>query len=321
MTSENPLNEMKAFHEKLSSIMAPLKMASDFSHLFFKDNNDFIKEIELRWNYHNNHNKDYVSGITTGIDCLDKQAILLEPGNLIVIAARPSVGKTAFALNIAHHISVVLNGVVGFFSLEMSHQQIAERILSYCCEVSVEDLRRGNFSKEKLLSIKETEEFLLTKHFFICDKNISTIDQIIGKAEGLAKKYPLSIIFIDYLQLISAENKNENRQNEIANVSMQLKSLAKNLNIPVVCLSQLSRKVEDRTDKRPVMSDLRDSGQIEQDADAILLLYNKDHHHSPNNNVNVMDVFLCKNRHGPTLSFRLNFTKSFGSFSLCDHNW
>ncbi|ACZ33586.1 replicative DNA helicase (plasmid) [Chlamydia pneumoniae LPCoLN] len=285
-----------------------------------KETEGVLSKIRFRHTYRLNNEKDYIDGLSTGYPSIDEHSTLLCKGNFIVIAARPAMGKTAFAIDVALYLAVKEKRSVGFISLEMGSQQIVERIISNLSEVSCENLRRGNFSRETLSKVEKISSDLQSSHFFICDKNCSEINALINQATALKHSYGIDILFIDYLQLIEANGRSENRQNEIASISRKLRMLSVDLEIPIVCLSQLSRKVEDRGDKRPLLSDLRDSGQIEQDADAILFLYRKDYY-SQESTKGLTEVIIGKNRHGSIFSTHLMFNSSFGKFYSQKEAW
>ncbi|WP_100933924.1 replicative DNA helicase [Candidatus Chlamydia corallus] len=279
-----------------------------------------LTKIRLKHTYRLKNEKDYIDGLPTGYPSIDEHSTLLCNGNFIVIAARPAMGKTAFAIDVALYLAINEKSSIGFISLEMGSHQIVERIISNLSEISCEQLRRGNFSGEILSKIEKISVDLQSSHFFICDKNCSEINSLINQAKALKHLYGIDILFIDYLQLIETDGRSENRQNEIASISRKLRILSVDLEIPIVCLSQLSRKVEDRGDKRPLLSDLRDSGQIEQDADAILFLYRKDYY-SQESTKGLTEVIIGKNRHGSIFSTHLMFNSSFGKFYSQKEAW
>ncbi|SPN74179.1 Replicative DNA helicase (plasmid) [Chlamydia serpentis] len=285
-----------------------------------KETEGVLAKIRLRHTYRLEHEKDFIDGLPTGFLAIDEQSTLLCKGNFIIIAARPAMGKTAFVIDIALYLSIHEKKAVGFISLEMGSQQIVERIISNLSEISCEQLKRGNFSKTTLCKIEKISSALQASNFFICDKNCSGINALINQAKSLKYLHDIDILFIDYLQLVELDGRSENRQNEIASISRKLRLLSVDLEIPIVCLSQLSRKVEDRGDKRPLLSDLRDSGQIEQDADAILFLYRKDYY-SQESIKGLTEIIIGKNRHGSTFSTHLMFNSSFGKFYSQKEVW
>ncbi len=301
------LDVKKSFRKKKLSNVIVL----DRKKTFFEE----IKERFLR-----NINGKGFDFLKTGFYCLDSKASLLNNSNLVILAARPAIGKTSFALNIALNLSM-RKIPIGFFSLEMSSIQIAERIISMLSKVSCERIRRGTFSETELSKIEIAEKNLKSLPFFIFDYSCSSISNLLKEIKELKREEDVKIIFIDYLQLLHSNKNYENRQGEVAEISRKLKLLAVELDIPIFCLSQLSRKVEERQDKRPVISDLRDSGQIEQDADVVMFLYNRDQQCVNQDKSRTVEVFLGKNRHGCLFSSFLNFEADFGIFEGIDNEW
>ncbi|MBF91493.1 MAG: replicative DNA helicase [Rickettsiales bacterium] len=284
---------------------------------------------------------DEVVGIKSGLSDFDKKIGGLHKSDLIIIAGRPSMGKTAFATNIAYNISKekkanqdsTIKNVL-FFSLEMSSDQLATRIMSEISKISSESIRTGNLSKNDFNKIIAASDNLKKLSLYIDDSPALTISSIRTRARRLKRKTGLDLIVIDYLQLISSEsrNLNDNRVKEISDITRGLKAIAKDLNIPVVALSQLSRKVEDREDKRPQLADLRESGSIEQDADLVVFLYREEYylartepqegtekHAAWTNKMdevhNVAEVIIAKHRHGPISKVKLHFNASYTKFS------
>ncbi|MGB9638024.1 MAG: replicative DNA helicase [bacterium] len=259
-------------------------------------------------------NRGYI-GIPTGFEAIDKMTSGLQPGDLIIIAARPSMGKTAFALNIAHNISTKYKLPVLIFSIEMSKEQIAQRILSLESNIPLAKIRSGALSVNDMDKLAETISFLSEQPLFIDDTpNITTID-IRSKARKLKiEKKVLGAIIIDYLQLIKGDSEYDSRVQELSQISRSLKALAKELNVPVIALSQLSREVEKRNDKRPMLSDLRESGAIEQEADLVMFLYREDYYNKDTKKTNLTEVIIAKQRNGPTGSILLYFGKDILKF-------
>lgn len=240
-----------------------------------------------------------LSGVPTGFSDLDRQTSGLQKSDLIVIAGRPAMGKTAFALNIATH--AVLHGrKVAMFSLEMSYQQLEMRILSSEAGVSMQDIRHGEVSTEKLGVMIDKMGDFENAGLYIDDYAGASVAQIRSKCRRLMTRSGLDMIVIDYLQLMQSPGKIENRQQAVADMSRALKLLARELNIPVVVLSQLGRGPETRTDHRPIMADLRESGAIEQDADVVMLLYRPKVYDEEEEVENTTEVIIAKHRNGPT---------------------
>ena len=279
-----------------------------------------------------------VVGLKTGLNDFDKKIGGLHRSDLIIVAGRPSMGKTAFATNIASNIcnnkkSTKKTNVL-FFSLEMSSEQLATRILSEISKISSEGIRTGNLSKNEFEKLIKSSENLKDLSLFIDDSPALTISSIRTRSRRLKRKQGLDLIIIDYLQLLSGEsrNLNDNRVKEISDITRGLKAIAKELNIPIVALSQLSRKVEDREEKRPQLADLRESGSIEQDADLVVFLYREEYYlartEPPEGTEkhimwtskmekvhNIAEAIVAKHRHGPISRVKLHFSAANTKFS------
>ncbi len=264
-------------------------------------------------------NKGEITGLATGWYDFDKLTTGLHPNEFIIIAARPAMGKTAFALNLATHVAMEQDKAVALFNLEMSAEQLAMRILSSLGQLEGFKLRTGNLLNNDWKRINEASSRLSTTNMVIDDTPGITIGEIRAKCRRLASsEQGLSLIVIDYLQLISGgKNYGANRQQEVSDISRSLKTLAMELNVPVIALSQLSRSVEGREDKRPLMSDLRESGSIEQDADIVAFLYRDDYYNkearSEDNN-SISELIIGKHRNGPTATIELLFKKNTSTF-------
>lgn len=269
-------------------------------------------------------NDEEITGLPTGYQALDKMTAGLQAEELIILAARPAVGKTAFALNIAQNVGTKTDKAVAIFSLEMGAESLVNRML--CAEGSIEasHLRTGQLSEEEWQNLIIAMGSLSRANIYIDDTPGIKITEIRAKCRKLAQeKGNLGLILIDYLQLIEGTGK-ENRQQEVSDISRQLKKLAKELKVPVIALSQLSRGVEQRQDKRPVLSDIRESGSIEQDADIVAFLYRDDYYdrgegedgdHEPPEVDNVVEVIIEKNRSGARGTVELLFIKEYNKFS------
>lgn len=269
-------------------------------------------------------NDEEITGLPTGYQALDKMTAGLQSEELIILAARPAVGKTAFALNIAQNVGTKTDKAVAIFSLEMGAESLVNRML--CAEGSIEasHLRTGQLSEEEWQNLIIAMGSLSRANIYIDDTPGIKITEIRAKCRKLAQeKGNLGLILIDYLQLIEGTGK-ENRQQEVSDISRQLKKLAKELKVPVIALSQLSRGVEQRQDKRPVLSDIRESGSIEQDADIVAFLYRDDYYdrgegedgdHEPPEVDNVVEVIIEKNRSGARGTVELLFIKEYNKFS------
>ena len=243
--------------------------------------------------------KGTVTGIATGFLDLDYRTAGLQPSDLILIAARPSMGKTAFVLNIAQHIAFKLDLTVAIFSLEMSKEQLVNRLFSLQSSVDAQKLRTGQLDDEEWEKLIESAGVIGRSNLFIDDTPGISIAELRTKCRKLKLEHNLSIIIIDYLQLMSGSGKSDSRQQEISDISRALKGLARELHVPVVALSQLSRAVEQRPDHRPMMSDLRESGAIEQDADVVMFIYRDDYYNHDTEKKDIAEIIIGKQRNGP----------------------
>ena len=264
-------------------------------------------------------NKSEITGLATGWYDLDRLTTGLHPNEFIIIAARPAMGKTAFALNLATHAAMTQDKSVAIFNLEMNAEQLAMRILSSLGQLEGFKLRTGNLMNNDWKRINEAVSQLSNTNLVIDDTPGITIGEIRAKCRRLASSEKgLSLVIIDYLQLISGgKNYGANRQQEVSDISRSLKTLAMELNVPIIALSQLSRSVEGREDKRPLMSDLRESGSIEQDADIVAFLYRDDYYNKEartEDNTSISELIIGKHRNGPTATIELLFKKNTSTF-------
>ena len=264
-------------------------------------------------------NKGEITGLSTGWYDFDKLTTGLHANEFIIIAARPAMGKTAFALNLATHVAMTQPKSVALFNLEMSAEQLAMRILSSLGQLEGFKLRTGNLMNNDWKRINEAASQLSTTNLVIDDTPGITIGEIRAKCRRLASSEKgLALVMIDYLQLISGgKNYGTNRQQEVSDISRSLKTLALELGVPVIALSQLSRSVEGREDKRPLMSDLRESGSIEQDADIVAFLYRDDYYNKEartEDNNSISELIIGKHRNGPTATIELLFKKNTSTF-------
>ncbi|MBL6637730.1 MAG: replicative DNA helicase [Planktomarina sp.] len=294
-----------------------------------------------------------LAGVSTGLIDLDKKLGGLHRSDLLILAGRPSMGKTSLATNIAFNIAraykkgittsgeegAIDGGVVGFFSLEMSAEQLASRILSEVAEIPSNQIRRGDFTESEFRRIVEAAKELEAAPLFIDDTPALPISQLAARARRLKRTHGLDALFVDYLQLVRGTGRSENRVNEISEITMGLKAIAKELDIPVVALSQLSRQVENREDKRPQLSDLRESGSIEQDADVVMFVfreeYYKEREKPGDHELDKMsiwqeemerlhgqaEVVIGKQRHGPIGTVELSFEGQFTRFGNLVKPW
>lgn len=256
-----------------------------------------------------------LTGVPTGYYELDEYTCGLQPQELIIIAGRPSMGKTAFGLNIAENMTMLDGRPVVFFSLEMSQQQVAQRVLCSRARINAHKMRRGILSHDDMRRLNQAGEALGTAPLLVDDTANLSILELRARARMYHRKYQIQAIFVDYLQLLHSPGM-ESRQQEVAAISRGLKALAKELNLPVVAMAQLNRNPEDRKDNRPKMSDLRESGAIEQDADVIMLLHRESYYkrgEEGNPEDNVAELIIAKQRNGPvgtiSLTFNLEFTR------------
>ena len=263
--------------------------------------------------------KEEITGLATGWYDLDRITTGLHENELIIIAARPAMGKTAFALNLATHVAMTQDKSVALFNLEMSAEQLATRIISSVGQLEGFKLRTGQLMNNDWKRINEAVSQLSETNMVIDDTPGITIGEIRAKCRRLASSEKgLSLVIIDYLQLISGgKNYGANRQQEVSDISRSLKTLAMELNVPIIALSQLSRSVESREEKRPMMSDLRESGSIEQDADIVMFLYRDDYYNKEartEDNNSISELIIGKHRNGPTATIELLFKKNTSTF-------
>lgn len=260
-------------------------------------------------------NKDQFTGLASGFADLDDKTSGFQPSDLIIIAARPSMGKTSLALSMIQNVSVGLGKATAVFSLEMSKEQIVTRLLCAEAQVSNSRVRSGKLMENDFPRLVEAASKIAQAPIFVDDTAAISVLEMRAKARRLHRENPLSLIVIDYLQLMRGSSRNfERREQEISEISGSLKALAKELNIPVVALSQLNRSVEARQDKRPMMSDLRESGAIEQDADLIGFVYRDEVYHPETQDKGIAEFILAKHRNGPVGTIRMGFQSDFTRF-------
>ena len=259
-----------------------------------------------------------VTGVKSRFRDLDRMTAGFQKGDLIILAARPSMGKTALALNIAVNSASVTPGAIAIFSLEMPSEQVALRILAAAADVEIQKLRTGKLNDEEWSKLNTASQKLKNQNFFIDDTPGIKVSEMYAKARKLAQDEGLFMIVVDYIQLIQATGKSESRQQEVSEISRRLKAMARELNVPVIALSQLSRSVEARQDKRPMLSDLRESGALEQDADLVLFLYRDAYYKAEEEKGDAkredVELLLSKHRNGPTGKIVLAFEKECNRF-------
>jgi replicative DNA helicase len=282
------------------------------SQTFVKDKFVHIKDVltstyEKIADLHDPENKDAYAGIPTGFAALDKITSGLHPSDLIILAARPAMGKTSFALNIAQNIAKQKKSV-GVISLEMSKEQLVERLFCSLLEVDSWKIKAGKLAEDDFARIGPVMDKLNSLKIFIDDSLGNSIVELRAKTRRLQMEHGLDVLVIDYLQLMQGSKANfGNRVQEISEISRSLKSLAREMHIPIIALSQLSRAVESRPEKIPQLADLRESGAIEQDADIVLMMYREDYYDQETDRKGITDVFIRKHRHGPIGKVELRF--------------
>jgi len=272
----------------------------------------------IRENVTNLENRTMKPGMVTGISCgftgLDNVTAGFQPSDLIIIAARPSMGKTSFALDIARFVSLHQGIPTAIFSLEMSRQQLGVRLLCSQARVDSQKVRTGYLATSDWPKIHEAGARLSEAKMYIDDSAALSVLDVRARARRLAAEQPLGLVIIDYLQLMQGRSNPESRQLEVSDISRGLKALAKELNVPIIALSQLSRAVEGRTDKRPLLSDLRESGSIEQDADVVMFIYRDVVYNPETDDPGKTEILVRKQRNGPIGDVHLHFENQFTRF-------
>ncbi|MGE7838217.1 replicative DNA helicase [Viridibacillus arvi] len=312
-TREDEVDALLAEAERKMMEVASRKNAGDFKP---------VKDVLVQ-TYENieqlQHRKGDVTGIPTGFRDLDRLTAGFQRGDLIIVAARPSVGKTAFALNVAQNVGTKTSENVAIFSLEMGAEQLVMRMICAEGNIDAQVLRTGALNAEDWRKLTMAMGSLSKAGIFIDDTPGVRINEIRAKCRRLKQEHGLGMILIDYLQLIQGSGSGrENRQQEVSEISRSLKALARELEVPVIALSQLSRGVEQRQDKRPMMSDLRESGSIEQDADIVSFLYREDYYDKETEDANTIEIIVAKQRNGPTDTVKLAFVKEHNKFVSVD---
>ena len=259
--------------------------------------------------------KGSVTGIPTGFIDLDYRTAGMQPSDLILVAARPSMGKTAFELNLAQYMAFKKNLTVALFSLEMSKEQLVNRMFSLESNVDAQKLRTGQLNDQEWERLIESAGVIGKSNLIIDDTPGISISELRSKCRKYKLEHNLSIIMIDYLQLMTGSGRSESRQQEISEISRSLKALARELNVPVVALSQLSRAVEQRPDHRPMLSDLRESGAIEQDADVVMFIYRDDYYNKDTDRKGIAEIIIAKQRNGPIGTVELVWLPDYTKFA------
>lgn len=278
-----------------------------------------LKRLELMYN-----NKNALVGLSSGFHDFDHLTSGLQSGELIVIAARPSMGKTAFTLNIASHISLHNKIPVAFFSLEMGAEQLVHRLIGSEARLDLSNLRKGMVHRDEFAQLVLAAGQLGEAPLYIDETPLLSISELRNKARRMVLRHGVKLIIVDYLQLMDGSSGYDNKASEVAEISKGLKGVARELKVPVVALSQLNRSVESRIDKRPIMSDLRESGAIEQDADIIVFLYREEYYlrdKTPEEKKGIAELIIAKNRNGPTGQFELRFFNHITRFTNLEYSW
>jgi replicative DNA helicase len=260
------------------------------------------------------HSTSEITGVSTGFTEMDKMTSGLQPGELIIIAGRPSMGKSSLAINIAENAAIGKQIPAGIFSMEMSAEQLSFRMLSSIGRISQTRLRNGKLHDEDWPRVDSAVSMMSNAPIFIDDGGSLTPTEVRSRARRLKREHGLGLIVVDYLQLMQVSGTTENRATEISEISRSLKALAKELQVPVIALSQLNRSVEQRNDKKPVMSDLRESGALEQDADLIVFIYREEVYEKDTPRKGIADIIIGKQRNGPIGEFQLTFLGEFTKF-------
>ena len=260
-------------------------------------------------------NKGAVTGIATGFADLDYRTAGMQPADLVLIAARPSMGKTAFVLNIAEHVAFKLKKTIAIFSLEMSKEQLVNRLFSLESKVDSQHIRTGQLSDQEWEKLIESAGVIGKSNLIIDDTPGISIAELRSKCRKYKLEHDLSMIVIDYLQLMSGSGRTDSRQQEISDISRSLKAIARELSVPVLALSQLSRAVEQRPDHRPMLSDLRESGAIEQDADVVMFIYRDEYYNHDTERSGIAEIIIAKQRNGPIGTVELAWLPNYTKFA------
>lgn len=318
--NEEIANTCYAQNDSLESILESAEK-NIFDIIQKRNSGDFVPIRQVVMNAMNlieeaSKNKGAVTGIATGFLDLDYKTAGMQPSDLILIAARPSMGKTAFVLNIAQHVAFHDGKSVAIFSLEMSKEQLVNRLLSLESKVNSQAIRTGNMKDDEWERLIESADVIGRSGLLIDDTPGIGIGELRSKCRKFKLEYDLQMIIIDYLQLMTGSGKgSESRQQEISEISRSLKALARELHVPVIALSQLSRAVEQRPDHRPMLSDLRESGAIEQDADVVMFIYRDDYYNKDTELKNVAEIIIAKQRNGAIGTINLAWLPDYTQFA------
>jgi replicative DNA helicase len=279
----------------------------------FVDMGEIVKE-SFRTIDQLSQSKDVVTGLPTGFVDIDEMTSGLQKGDLVIVAGRPAMGKTSFCLNVAQHVALRVGETAGIFSLEMSRAQLALRMLCSDARIDAHRLRTGKLTEKDWARLAKAYTDLSQARIYIDDSATITPLEMRAKCRRLKAEHNLGLVMVDYLQLVTSGGRVENRQQELSAISRSMKGLAKELDVPVLALSQLSRAPEARTDRRPQLSDLRESGALEQDADIVMFIYREEEYKATDENRGIAEIIIGKQRNGPTGNRRLAFIKEFTRF-------
>ncbi|ONI40532.1 replicative DNA helicase [Candidatus Epulonipiscium fishelsonii] len=311
--AQDSVNDILEFAEQQIFDISQARKTNEFSHI----NQIIIDSIKKLEEAH--FSKGGVTGISTGFNDLDYKIAGMQPSDLILVAARPSMGKTAFALNIIQNAAIVHKKKVAVFSLEMAKDQLVNRMICSEAMVDSQKVRTGGLEQNDWAKIATVIPTITAADIFIDDTAGISVMEMRAKCRRLKIEKGLDLIMIDYLQLMSGHSKAESRQQEISAISRALKSLAREMNVPVIALSQLSRACETRSDHRPMLSDLRESGAIEQDADLVMFLYRDEYYHPETEKKRIGEVIIAKQRNGPTGTVELTWLSEHTKFVSADY--
>ena len=314
--TQDDVEDVLSSAEKNIFDISQKKDRGDFEHVSTVISRSF-DEIEKLYK-----TKGEITGIPTGFTELDTKTSGFHKGDMVLIAARPSMGKTAFELNVAVNAALKAGKSVALFSLEMSKEQLVYRMLCSEANIDAQKLRTGNLTDEEWINLARAAGPLANSKIYIDDTPAITVSEVRSKCRRLKIERGVDIIMIDYLQLMSGSRQTDSRQQEVSDISRALKALAKEMEAPVIALSQLSRAPEIRADHRPILSDLRESGSIEQDADIVMFLYRDDYYNKESEKKNIAEVIIAKQRNGPTGTVELAWLSQFTRFANLDrfHN-
>ena len=274
---------------------------------------DVVMEV-LRKIEEASQTKGHLTGVSTGFADLDKKTNGLQRSDFILIAARPSMGKTAFALSLARYAALKKNLGVAIFSLEMSKEQLVNRLLSMESKIDAQIIRTGELDDDQWEALMDSSDAIGNSHIIIDDTPGISVTELRSKCRKYKLEHDIQLVIIDYIQLMSSGKNTDSRQQEVSDISRALKGVARELNVPIIVLSQLNRAVDNRTDHRPMLSDIRESGAIEQDADVIMFLYRDDYYNPETEEKNIAEVIIAKQRNGPVGTVKLAWQPKYTKF-------